>query len=590
MKKYVLSFCLIFSIFFTVYLTQTNVKASNSYEITSFKANVNVQKNGDAAVTRRITYNFKGDFHGVEFREQLGDMGGISDPDVSVIENDKTISLTKNNSKNDNTFYTSTSNNEKYTDVYHRVSNKKVTFIYRYKIDGLVTNYNDIAEINWTPIGRGWDVLLHDVDIQISLPQRHINDFHSWVHGTTDYTNNVSSKNGTVNIKLDSISHNKPLRLVTIFPKSVTPDNTYTVNKNKRDSTIKKEDKLAAIVNKQRQKSIVTSYVYLAIFMIIIIMLYLFVFIKWRKQPESHIPEPSKSKDLFKLPEVSPSMAKILLDQADRADAQSFVAELLVQQNKGNVKITRSEDTYEIEEIKFIHDDFFQFLFKHIGNGKKVSIKQINEYPGEDLFYKFVEWSVRVAKDRDKYLSSANTKLIDMLKNFAVITSVLGLALFGLTAWYNGKGLMTATIIALVAIIFSWSIYIYGKKHISPYTEKGNAVVSELLTFKQTLTSINDIEIAKVDDLTLWQDILPYAVALGISQNVLSQLRTVFGDKISLDPNFSVLYSVALFGGMSFVNNIPSNGDGFGEYSGPSGGGFTGGDGGASGGSGGGAF
>ena len=59
---------------------------------------------------------------------------------------------------------------------------------YHYVLSGLITNYQDTAELNWKILGAGWDVRLHNVKVTLQLPKP-VADLQAWTHGPlTGYT------------------------------------------------------------------------------------------------------------------------------------------------------------------------------------------------------------------------------------------------------------------------------------------------------------------------------------------------------------------------------------------------------------------
>ena len=67
--------------------------------------------------------------------------------------------------------------------IYHEMDGGRATFVYRYTIKSLITNYQDTAELNWKVIGKGWEKPLSDVQITINLPSRPVPELKAYAHG-----------------------------------------------------------------------------------------------------------------------------------------------------------------------------------------------------------------------------------------------------------------------------------------------------------------------------------------------------------------------------------------------------------------------
>ena len=107
------------------------------------------------------------------------------------------------------------------------------------------------------------------------------------------------------------------------------------------------------------------------------------------------------------------------------------------------------------------------------------------------------------------------------------------------------------------------------------------------------LDEIGNFKMREVGELALWEEIMPYAVALGVSKKVLKQLKLEFADEID-DTNlifWGAFYSDGRDGFASNFNSSFDSGANLTSSASGASGGFSGGSsGGFGGGSGGGAF
>lgn len=148
----------------------------------------------------------------------------------------------------------------------------------------------------------------------------------------------------------------------------------------------------------------------------------------------------------------------------------------------------------------------------------------------------------------------------------------------------------TATLILFALAII---VTIYSGKKLSPYTAKGAETTNRVRGFKKMLDEIGNFKMREVGELALWEEIMPYAVALGVSKKVLKQLKLEFADEID-DANilfWGPFYSSGEDGFASNFNSSFNSGANLNSSTSGGSGGFSGGSsGGFGGGSGGGAF
>lgn len=175
MKKFSSAILVFFIFIFGFLQFQIEAKADDSYDINKYLVNINILKDGNAEVTQKITYDFDGQFHGVYYNQDLKGIKGINDPKIMIKDDQGSASLVKSNSELDNTFSVDKTSDRMNIKIYHKITNQSATFIYHYKLFGVITNYKDTAALNWKIIGSGWDEPLNNVKISIKLPEKNVN-------------------------------------------------------------------------------------------------------------------------------------------------------------------------------------------------------------------------------------------------------------------------------------------------------------------------------------------------------------------------------------------------------------------------------
>ncbi|KRN97367.1 DUF2207 domain-containing protein [Companilactobacillus kimchiensis] len=583
---------------FLAFQAPTVVKA-DKYQIKKYDETAKILKDGNVDLTQRITYEFTGDFHGVYYTQDLKGTKGTTEPQVSVDMAGKQTYLKQSESGQNNTFKVSKNKKKMDIKVYHDVSFQTVTFVYKYRLAGVVTNYLDTAEMNWRMIGNGWDNQLNNIKLTVQLPSKNVSQLKAWTHGSLDGYTKVDKKNGRVVMKLDHNPANAYVESHVIFPTAVTANNQNIVKKNAKSKILAGEKKLADGANISRQRREWIYWILMALGVVVILIIYLYRIIAIRNnQGHKHV-IPTPLYHVFDEPKFSPSFTKVILDRSDRADSLALTADLMDEVGKRRMKIEKVGRTYEITALVPPTNEFFKYLINDIGNGKKVNLKQI-KYAAKTMTSKdklskrFENWAKDAAKGREKYLDLTNMRLVDDFRISAIATDIILGIMFVISVIF-GKNILITGVIAVILGSSIWGFYWIAQKRITPYTDLGEEEVNKIRAFKRMLSDIDDIKMAEVGDLILWEQFLPYAVVFGVSDKVIKALKVNF-DVAEIDNSLVVpFYMGGAVGFMSagtggfqssFVGAISAGGvsssvsGGSGGFSGGTSGGFGGGSGG----------
>ena len=330
---------------------------------------------------------------------------------------------------------------------------------------------------------------------------------------------------------------------------------------------------------------------------LIVLLTYIYRFNQLRKNPANkhHIPTPLYH--LFDEPPFLPSMAQVILEHREKASSLSLTADLLAEVGHHRMEIKKDGSSFMITSLVPPTNAFYKYLFEDIGDGKTIRLKNLRGYAqgnDDEITDKFDEWSEQATSGRDKYLDQHNMDINDSFRIAATVTSIDAFIMFLLSAVFSSHVLIVA-ISCLVIAVISWIIYFAIKKRATMYTDLGEEEVNKIRAFKRMLEDIDDIKLAEVGDLVLWESFLPYAVVFGISDKVIRALVVNFG-ATAIDASPVAFYylgsnSFAHSNGgfqTSFINSLGAGGSS--SITGGSGGFSGGSSGGAGGGSGGGAF
>ena len=491
-----------------------------------------MQKNGDVIVNQAVTYAFDGKFHGVYYDQDLKGIKGVEDIGAQIANDDNPINLPVENSGKNDTLSIEKGSDKVRMKIYHEMDGGSATFVYRYTIRELITNYRDTAELNWKVIGRGWEKPLSDVQITINLPSRPVPDLKAYGHGDLSGETKVDRNQGRV---VMTIEHNPARTFVEthlLFPTSVTPDCLNVKNIIYKEEAERKERELAKIANEKRRKERFFSYLAFGA-----------VFVLSLAIPVTALVGPGeRTKKLknyvrsYEIPKMPPEQAYVL-DKGEQPNARTYTAHLMDLAGQKRVLITPVEKRdWKISKKQrkdFNAGDLDEFLFEKVGDGQSYTMKQLKKYGkdhenSERLYDKFESWcshtEIRVNTD---YKSMKNALWYERLKTYfkynvyAVIAVLVFLFLKGLFAKWQ---LILLGELALSAT----SIFYYRMTH-DKYNQKGQEQRYQVRCFKKMLKDIGRFDLREVGDIVLWEKILPYAVAFGVARRVIRELKATYG-------------------------------------------------------------
>lgn len=597
MKKKVLSLLAFLGVLslFAVF-TQT-ARADVNYDITDMNVTAKVNRDGSLTMHRKIDYDFDSDAHGVFYQQNLAKKQNLTEVKVKV---DGQNVVPSNSGKNNT--YQLTRNGKSYRfKVFHRIDeDDNVKVEYSYKILNAITNYKDTAELNFKIIGNGWDTDIDQAKATVIFPGK-VKDLKAWAHGPLNGQTQVLPNQGKIIMTVDNLPGDTGVEVHSIFPTSVTSANMNFINQNKKAAIEKQEANLATEANRRRQRN---NYINWGLLAVAVISSISVIIVGFFSKKVGYWPR--KWRDLahnYEIPAVSPVAAQIL-DEADKPDTKAFTAYLMQLAGKHKIKIEdyqsgmRKKTNYRITlvDASLLQDDLLNFLFKKVGDGESFTTKDLRKYTSRKLGKRYEKWRDRqfeLVEDAG-YIDAEVEERKDNRRTFMVVGIVVSIVLWGIAIFRFADVVSVGSFILVGAIllILEFVAFFVGNKRMSIYSEKGALEADQVRGFEKMLDDIGNFKMRDVGDLILWEDIMPYAVAFGLSKKVLKELKIEFSDaelastpfiaygpfystgSDSFERSFEHSFSSGASAGASSVSG------GSGGFSGGSSGGFGGGSGG----------
>ncbi len=572
--------------------------ADVNYDITNVDVTAHVNINGSLLMERRITYKFDDDAHGVFYQQNLTNNQELKNQQVRIISGKNSQPVVQSDSHANNTYELSHSDHGYRFKVWHNVTDgDKFTVIYTYEITNAIINWKDTAELNFKIIGDGWDTDLDNVRVGIFFPGP-VKDLKAWAHGDLSGQITVNPEKGNIIMTAANVSGNEGIEVHSLFPTAVTSQNKNIRDQNHKKYVLNQEAKFAREANERRQRSRIFGLGALALSGLFS----LFIIIKSFTLKKSGV-KPKKEKQLprnYDLPRVSPVMAEIL-DIDNKPSSRSLTAYLMELAVQKRIEIdpvkVRRKTYYKISLTdKDLKDEvpLIRYLFNKVGDGKSFTTYELKKHRSSKLSKIFASWQKQ--KKQEAVSAGFLDKQIESKKDTNLVLMIILLVLSGagiIAAFFSSEGAAGLFIAAVILIGVAILATIYSNKKLSPYTDKGAEATNQVRGFKKMLGEIGNFKMREVGELPLWEKIMPYAVALGVSKKVLKQLKIEFADEID-DANilfWGPFYSSGQDGFASNFNSSFNSGANLNSSASGGSGGFSGGSsGGFGGGSGGGAF
>lgn len=434
-----------------------------------------------------------------------------------------------------------------------------MSFVYRYKINNMVTVYDDCAELNYR-LFEYFNYKVKVAAVTFTLPSSNINEeyFHGYGHGLsngriTQY-GNQSFDYIAKNVKKDDIFE---CRLV--FPKEIISnvDADKIVHTNMEQKILSYEKQLADETNFRANIAIfvnICTFIIGGLLVIITIKVY-------KKYDKELTPEFDKEY-LREMPSNHTPAEVGFLYYFEKTNDEDVSATLLDLVRRGFLKLeyfgSPSEENPEfkiiknvdylnnhVTELKEHETQLIQWFIDIIGNGMEVSINQIENFgKSYNDAQTFQKWS-RHFMESVKRVCARNDWFVDKkVKNKAQSAALLPIFAFLLIASFG----------ALFNIEFSWNLvflgiitfaYIFYVATIKKRSKNGNELYAKWKAFKKFLEEFGNFEDYPMPGIIVWEEYLVYATTFKIADKVMEQLRVELPELQTADVQTN--YQVSFF-------------------------------------------
>ena len=565
---------------------------AREYSLKSATADVVVEPNGLVFVTETITYSFTGTYNEV-FRRIYPPPGGsirgikIRCEDQPCKERIDQIS-----------------GGFELVGELPKPTPSEIDFIVSYYYYGGLKVYDDISELHYKLWGEEWDQPLQQMKITVKLPPGKGEDPKYWLHPKA-YTKGDQIKGDTITIVTGKIPANSWYEIRVAFPRLETIDARYV--RIEKGSGL---EKIMEIEKAYNRKQTLSEYIYIAVWLIALILATIpfIIYYKYGREPEinyhaiyerepPYTSKPAAVNAILRGKIGVPTMNAFVATFMDLVYMKHLsIKDLKTEKSFLGVFSKKEEDIIitihqkETDKLLDFEEGILNLLKKHAKDGKLSWNKLQKKLAKDSTFYDFMNhWNNLIElhiKVEDMFISKGNNYLMAFGGIATAILIFGGILLTNYMPPAQFPAIAKVTIPGVIIFIVgigSLASAILNEKGAGRFTPEGRLYYERWENFRKYLTDFSALKEHPPESIKLWDFYMVYAVALGVAEKVIKNMKLVVpAEQIESSRFHSLHYYPFFFTGFngSYNNSNPSSSAGGGGVGGI-GGGFGGGGGGA---------
>lgn len=415
----------------------------------------------------------------------------------------------------------------------------QMTFEYDYKIIGALTQYNDITELNWRLLDY-FDRKVQSSVVTLHLPQsvHSRDDFHLFGHGLYNGSIEIVS-NTTMVLDIKTMKQGDFIEFRLLLPKDITP---LISLKNKID--ISAYERILAEEAKMAKEANVLRGAYFSLLIgaalmgLAMIMLVIYIY---RKYDREFIPA-YDGKYYRDLPaEYTPAEMSYLyyFKKINDEDVTATLLDLirkkyLILENAQEINARKPDFVLKLnpeaglDNLKLHERHLINWFINHIGDGKKVSLQEVESYPKAN-----VNQARRFNEDAKMFVDKASVegrkndffdleleRIRPRLAGYVVFPIIYIIISFLVGAVLGLNTILFILIGIFVTVVYLIYIYSFKRRSVN-----GNNDYAKWKAFKTFLLEFSQIKDYPIPGVVVWEHYLVYATSLKIADKVMDQLK-----------------------------------------------------------------
>jgi len=443
-----------------------------------------------------------------------------------------------------------------------------------YKVNNIITKYNDYAELYWQAIGNDFEISADTVTGTIILPQNAESKENIKVWGHIETLNGTiyAKELNKIEFEVNGYNSGNMLEVRTLFPTEMIVSAVNTQEVDILETVIEEETKWAEAANRRRESIKNTVTTIIVIIGIIFDIIFIITIIRANKNPirkqkrfiaeekmqyyrdiprENATPGEAVSllqkntTDLLQYDNLGKIFSAVLLNLKLKGYLEFKIDENKKDNEKVSISINRNIKASELySEEKIIYAFLEQAISEKDNNTLtlKELEKEIKSNPkkigklgkrvGKNIYSRLIKENLLDKNQAKEQNDTTGVVVIQPIFLLLFLIFILAMV-YGENIGFN-IGINATLIITSLLGILSIGKKVRILRRVNPFTQQGVNEREKWKGLKKYMEDFSLLNEREVMDVEIWERFLVYATAFGISEKVIKQLKIAY-------PNFEQL-------------------------------------------------
>lgn len=464
------------------------------------------------------------------------------------------------------------------------LDNGKETRKYKisYKVNDVISKYNDYAELYWQFIGEDFEIDAKKITATINLPEKVKNkeDIKVWGH-TEDLNGEIyATDSDKIEFEINNFISGKYVEIRTLFPTELINEANKLYNKEILGAAIKEETKWVDEANAKRRQRDSQNLIITLVVTLVSVALGTYS-IKKAIKLSNEVKENKKYKSTYSgeyfrdIPRenATPAQALHIYKETITGFSENDIGKIIsstlldlslkkyinfnVEKENKKEKITIEIINENIEQLSSDEKVVFEFLQKACEDNKKITVKELEKYIKKLENGKIIALKTELNHCTKEELVKEKIYDLEEEKKYKKYTSenslciiIMFIAIMGFFILMQQANIIGIAILVMLIISEIVALQINQKsiKKINVYTQKGINEKKQWKDLRKYMKDFSRLNEREIPEIIIWEKFLVFATVFNIADKVLEQLKIVY-------PNIEKNLSINNYGYMYLMMN-----------------------------------
>lgn len=464
------------------------------------------------------------------------------------------------------------------------LDNGKETRKYKisYKVNDVISKYNDYAELYWQFIGEDFEIDAKKITATINLPEKVKNkeDIKVWGH-TEDLNGEIyATDSDKIEFEINNFISGKYVEIRTLFPTELINEANKLYNKEILGAAIKEETKWVDEANAKRRQRDSQNLIITLVVTLVSVALGTYS-IKKAIKLSNEVKENKKYKSTYSgeyfrdIPRenATPAQALHIYKETITGFSENDIGKIIsstlldlslkkyinfnVEKENKKEKITIEIINENIEQLSSDEKVVFEFLQKACEDNKKITVKDLEKYIKKLENGKIIALKTELNHCTKEELVKEKIYDLEEEKKYKKYTSenslciiIIFIAIMGFFILMQQANIIGIAILVMLIISEIVALQINQKsiKKINVYTQKGINEKKQWKDLRKYMKDFSRLNEREIPEIIIWEKFLVFATVFNIADKVLEQLKIVY-------PNIEKKLSINNYGYMYLMMN-----------------------------------